>query len=210
MKQLVIIGAGGFGIELYSLAKDCIGYNESFIIKGFIDDDLSKLNSNPNLPKILNTIDLYQIDINDIFICSFGDILLKKEITNKIKTKGGNFFNLIHKSSIVLTDITRNEGVIVGPFVTIGSNCTLGNHILYQTGTIVGHDAYVGDWTRLDSYVVIVGGVFIKSSVKIHTSSVINHNVTIEDNACVGALSFVIRNVKENTTVFGNPAKILT
>ena len=210
MKQLVIIGAGGFGIELFNLAKESIGYNESFLIKGFIDDDINKLNNNFNYPKILSTIDDYHISVNDVFICSIGNIKLKKMITDKIIVRGGIFFNLVHKTAIVYTNLSNINGMIIGPFVTIGSNCVLGNHILCQTGSIVGHDSLIGNWTRLDSYVVIVGGVVIKDSVTIHTSSVINHNVLIEKSATVGAMSFVIRNVRENSTVFGNPAKILT
>jgi acetyltransferase-like isoleucine patch superfamily enzyme len=37
----------------------------------------------------------------------------------------------------------------------------------------------------------------------------ISHNVTIENNSRVAACSFVIRRVKEGTTVMGNPAKKL-
>lgn len=40
MKKLVIIGAGGMGRSVYCIALGCIGYDENFIIKGFIDDNL--------------------------------------------------------------------------------------------------------------------------------------------------------------------------
>jgi hypothetical protein len=43
MKQLIIIGARGFGREVYSLAKRSIGYNEDFVMKGFLDDKLDAL-----------------------------------------------------------------------------------------------------------------------------------------------------------------------
>ena len=38
MKQLIIIGAGGFGRETYCTAKESIGYGEEYVIKGFLDD----------------------------------------------------------------------------------------------------------------------------------------------------------------------------
>ena len=52
--------------------------------------------------------------------------------------------------------IIIEDDVFIGPNVTISSNCRIGNHVLIQTGAIVGHDSYVGDWTRLDSYVVVL------------------------------------------------------
>lgn len=209
MKNLIIIGAGGFGLEIYQLTKNSLGYGTDFLIKGFIDDDLTRLDNYNYLPIILNTIDEYKIKDDDVFINSIGNVIQKKIISQKIIDKGGKFINIIHKSSIVFTDLNDREGIFIGPNVTISSNCRIGNHVLIQTGAIVGHDSYVGDWTRLDSYVVVVGGVIIKNEVIVHTSAVINHNIIIEEGACIGALSFVIRNVKSKTTVFGNPATLL-
>ena len=37
MKNLVIIGAGSYGREIYNLALECKGYGTDFIIKGFVD-----------------------------------------------------------------------------------------------------------------------------------------------------------------------------
>ena len=54
---------------------------------------------------------------------------------------------------------------------------------------------------------MLIAGVSLEDDVCIHTSSVINHNVHIGEGATVGALSFVIRNVKPRTPVQGNPAK---
>ena len=44
-------------------------------------------------------------------------------------------------------------------------------------------------------------------AVCIHTAAVINHNIKIASGACVGAGSFVIRNIKNAITVYGNPAR---
>ena len=38
MKGLIIIGAGGMGRTVYDNAMECIGYGDTFHIKGFIDD----------------------------------------------------------------------------------------------------------------------------------------------------------------------------
>jgi len=43
--------------------------------------------------------------------------------------------------------------------------------------------------------------------VTIHTGSVVVPNVEIANNAIINACSLVIRNVKENTIVMGNPAR---
>ena len=43
----------------------------------------------------------------------------------------------------------------------------------------------------------------------IHTHEMINHNVTVGNHAKVAACAFVIADVEDGTTVFGNPARRL-
>lgn len=72
MKNLIIIGAGGMGRTMYDLARESLGYNMEFIIKGFIDDDLFALDSFRGYPPILGTISEYQPLEDDVFVCSIG------------------------------------------------------------------------------------------------------------------------------------------
>ena len=37
MKHLVIVGAGGFGREMFGAAREAIGFGNEFDIKGFLD-----------------------------------------------------------------------------------------------------------------------------------------------------------------------------
>ena len=37
MKQLVLLGAGGLGKEIYGVALQSVGYGVDFIVKGFLD-----------------------------------------------------------------------------------------------------------------------------------------------------------------------------
>ena len=93
--------------------------------------------------------------------------------------------------------------------VHIGVDCTINDHVLIQNSAVIGHDGKIGKYTRVDCNVVCVGGVELKDEVKVHSNAVINHHVIVEKGAIVGALSFVIRKVNENTTVIGNPARKL-
>lgn len=52
MKHLLIIGARGFGREIYNLAINSIGYQEEFDIKGYLDNKLDALCDYKNYPPI--------------------------------------------------------------------------------------------------------------------------------------------------------------
>ena len=97
----------------------------------------------------------------------------------------------------------QDEGVHVDPNVTIGDDC------LIQAKAMIGHDSVIGNYVRIDSFCALVGGTVVKDRAAIYTHAMINHRVTIGEDSTVGACSFVIKNVKPETTVFGIPARTI-
>ncbi|MDE6005944.1 MAG: acetyltransferase [Muribaculaceae bacterium] len=206
MKCLIIIGAGGMGRTLYDIARESIGYNTEFIIKGFIDDNVNALDGFVGYPPVLSTIKDYIPGEDDVFTFSIGGDSRRRCIESIID-RGAKFINLIHTTARVGSNVKLGEGNIIAAFTTLGSDCRIGNYNMIQSYTVIGHDAEIGDFNRIDTHVTCVGGIKIKNETTVHTGAVINHKVTVNDHAKVGALSFVIRSVKEGTTVLGNPAK---
>lgn len=208
MKQLVIIGAGGMGRTFYDMARESIGYNETYTIKGFIDDNLAALEGFPNYPPMLGRIEDYQPATDDVFVCSIGGTSRRK-CMEEIISRGGHFLTMIHHTARLGTNVEIGEGTIVGAFTTIGADAKVGQYNLIQSYTVVGHDSRIGNFNRIDTHVTLVGGTIVEDETDIHTGAMISHNVTVERHSRVAACSFVIRSVKTGTTVMGNPAKRL-
>ena len=208
MKSLIIIGAGGMGRTLYSNALESIGYGEEFLIKGFIDDNLHALDGFPNYPPIIGSIKEYLPENEDVFVSSIGGTS-RRACMEEIIRRGGEFIELIHKTARICTNAQLGKGNFIGAYSVIGNDAIIGDYNMIQSYTVIGHDAKIGSWNRIDTHVTCVGGIVIEDEANIHTSAVIGHHVRVETGAHVGALSFVIRNVKAGTTVTGNPAKKL-
>lgn len=208
MNNLIIIGAGGMGRTLYSNALESIGYNEKFIVKGFIDDNLNALDGYPNYPPIIDTINDYVPQANDVFVSSLGGVS-RRPCMEKIIRQGGEFIELIHKTARIYNNARLGKGNFIGAYSVIGNDAEIGDYNMIQSYTVIGHDAKIGNWNRIDTHVTCVGGIVIEDEVSIYTSAVISHNVRVGTGAHVGALSFVIKSVKAGTTVMGNPAKRL-
>lgn len=208
MKNLIIIAAGGMGRTMYDLVRESVGYEEDFVIKGFIDDNQNALDGFIGYPPIIGTIYDYQPDENDVFVCSIGGPA-RKMCMEAIIERGGRFQTIIHKTARIGTNVKIGKGNVIAAYTSLGSEASVGNYNLIQSYTVIGHDVKIGDWNRIDTHVTCVGGTEIRNGADIYTSAVLNHGVVVEDNAHVGALSFVIRRVKEGTTVMGNPAKKL-
>ena len=209
MKELIIIGAGGYGRELFHLCEDCIGYSITFKVVGYIDDTIDPLKNYIGYPPVIGDIESHHVTENQVFICSISNVQIRSVIINKLSSRGAVFINLIHSTARIVKTSKLGTGCIVGPLVSIGADVSIGDFCLFQTGVIVGHDVEISENSRVDNYAIIVAGVKLKKNTTIHSNSVINANVIVEEGAIIGACSFVVRNVKSGTTVYGNPAKIL-
>lgn len=208
MKNLIIIGAGGMGREVYHLAKECDKFATRYQIKGFLDDNPHALDGFAYIyPPILGSISDYQIQEDDVFACSIGDISTKVRFVELIESKGGKFISLIHPDTPINETAIIGEGALVFHDVHVGSEAIIGKHVMLQSYAAIGHDVTIGDFTRIDPKASVIGGVKVGNRVTLHTMCVLNHKVTVGDDAVVGALSFVIRKVKPGITVFGIPAK---
>lgn len=208
MNNLIIIGAGGMGRTLYNYALESVGYGETFVVKGFIDDNIAALDGYPNYPPVIGTIKEYMPQENDVFVASIGGAS-RRACMEAVIGRGGEFMNLIHPTARIYTNVRLGKGNFIGAYAVIGNDTVIGDYNMIQSYSVIGHDSKVGNWNRIDTHVVCVGGIVIEDETVIHTSAVISHNVTVETGAHVGALSLVIRKVRAGTTVMGNPAKRL-
>ena len=203
MKQLVIIGAGGFAREVYYHSQLTNEYNLEWQIKGFLDGDI-KLSDEEykklpeNIP-VLGNVDNYEIEDNDVFTCAIGTPELRKKLIAK-------FINIISPSTTIFPTAKVGQGVIIGLNNGIGPEVEIGDFSIINNVTFIGHDTKVGKYTSIMSHVEIGGGVKIGEEVFISSGVTIIPKSKIGDGAAVGAGSVVLRKVKAGAKVFGNPA----
>ena len=207
MKHLIIIGAGGFGREVYCTALESIGYGKEFKVKGFLDDNIHALDGFKGYPPVLDTIDNYRIEDSDVFVCAIGFVKTRRVLSEKIMDKGGVFQTLIHETAYIGKNAKVGEGCIILAGARIHCDVTVGKHVIVQPYSIIGHDVQVGDWTLINALADCGGMSRVGEMVTLHTSSFILPQSIIEDGATVGAGSVVLRKVKSGMTVMGVPAK---
>lgn len=209
MKQLIIIGARGFGREVYSLAKRAKGFEKDFVIKGFLDSKSDVLNDFENYPPILGNVEDYNINENDVFICALGSVNWKKFYSEIIIKKGGQFINLIERSVVINENVSIGRGCIICEHTILSNDMIIDDFTTIHPFTNFGHDVKVGKYVHIGAHCFVGGFTVIEDEVTVYVKSTLLDRVKIGKNSTIGASSLVIKNVKENTTVFGSPAKVL-
>jgi sugar O-acyltransferase (sialic acid O-acetyltransferase NeuD family) len=207
LKRLVIIGAGGFGREVYVWAKQSKDNNSLWKIKGFVDDNRNALDGFKYDVNIISGIGEYNPKADDVFICAVGNVKLKKKLVSLILKKGGKFTNIIHPTAAIGENVSLGVGIVLCPYVVISSDATLGNFIHVNLHTSIGHDVRVGDWSFVGTGCALNGRVVLEDSVFMGGHVIVLPRGSIGKGAVVGSGSVVVGRVKPNVTVFGNPAK---
>lgn len=206
MKNLIIIGTGNFSKIVYAYALISKDYGKMWTFKGYISTDADTPNDKIN---VIDYINNYLPQQYDVFICTYVNGSDRQAAVETITNKGGIFINLIHPMANICESQVMGTGNIVGAFTTLSVNTVLGNHNIIQDHCNIGHDSTLGDFNHFYVGSILSGNNTIANNVSVFTGSVIYPKVKINDNAIIGAGSVVMRNVKPNTTVLGNPAKLM-
>ena len=208
MKNLIVVGASGFGRELVQWIEDINAVKPEWDIIGFIDDNLNALDGCRCDYHIIGSIKEWQPKEDEYFACAIAIPNVKYEVVNSLLQKGAKFATLIHPTALVNKYAEMGEGVVITPRSNINADTKIGDYVSIL-GSGVGHDATVGAYSTLSGRCSINGHVKIGEKVYVACGVSIAPSKKIGDNSYIGIGSVVINNVKAGTRVFGNPAKRL-
>lgn len=207
MRHLYIIGARGFGREVYNLFLKCEPSLGDITCIGFLDDKVDVLDQYEGYPPIVSSVESYQPKPNDVFVCALGDVRYKKKYVEIIKSKGGKFISLIHPDVEIGMNTAIGEGCIVRTQASISCDITIGDFVTIMGYSVLGHDCKVNNWSHLGAHSFLGGYSEVGELATLHPGVRLLPHKKVGNNAIVGAGSVVLRNVKDGTTVFGIPAK---
>lgn len=205
---MIIIGSRGFAKELLEILF------EKDISQLYFFDDITK-----GLPETL--YDKYPI-ISDIkilsdiirlspdFIIGVGGTAIREILAEKIIKLGGRMNSLVsNKASIGHLGTRYSEGTLILNSAIITNDVTIGKGCIINKASILSHDVSLGNYCEVSPGARLLGRVTVGDYTSIGTNAVILPDVKVGKNCIVGAGAIVTRNVADNQTVVGMPAKCI-
>lgn len=205
--SLYILGAGGFAREIYSyLAESDFIYNGSKLV-GFLDDNSSALDDFDFSHKIVGSLKSLDLKATDCLIIAIANPAIKEQVFEFYDQNNGSIISYIHPTAIIGHDANVGVGTVFAPYSIAATNVEIGRGCTVNAFSSIGHDAVLGDFCTLSGHCDVTGNVMLGDKVFMGSHASIIPSVQVGSGAVIGAGSLVVRRVKENTTMFGNPAK---
>lgn len=205
MKDIVIIGAGGFGREVKWLIDEINEVSRQWNFLGFIDDNLNKGTIVNDSIVIGNLAWLQKQNLN--VVCAIGDPNVKKRVLGQLTNSENKYPVLIHPDVRMSKLIDIGEGTIICSGCILTVNINIGKHVIINLDSTVGHDATIGDFSTILPSVNISGHVNIEELVSVGTGAKIIQELRIGRNTIIGAGAIVTKDIPQNVVAVGMPAK---
>lgn len=193
VNKVLILGNGGMARAMLDLLQFC----GKLHVKGFLWEDGDELCGLP----IVNRIEAVNSDIGLVL----GMMFPQHRIDNVHKWGIERFVRILDGNISDNAVVEQGAAVVKDAYVMSMAKIEKFAHL--HTHSIVGHDCVVGAYSFIGPGVILGGRSKIGTCCRIGMGARVLPDVVLEDNVTVAAGSFVTKNVKENMTVFGNPAK---
>ena len=207
MKALYIIGAGGFGREVFSWAEHHPDCGKRWAICGFYDDNLEALNRFDYPVGVVGKVSEAEASDACCYVLAIGDSLVRRRIGRELLDAGCELQTLIHPTVTLGRNVQLGRGVLLCPQVTLTCDIELGDGVVMNAHSSIGHDVKVADWCSLMGHCELNGGCVLEEAVYMGTGSRMIPGRRAGAEAFIGAGSVVLQSVPAGARVFGNPAR---
>jgi len=208
-KKLVIVGAGGFGREIAFVLSEINKLSDRYEILGFIDNDVSLQGKKVNgYPVLGNDTWLFNYSGRINVVICIGNPAIRKQVADKFRVNDNIIFpNIIADNAIISNSITMGMGCVICLSTILTVNISLGDFVLVMNSSVIGHDSFLDDFATIYPSVTISGNVLVGKYSEIGVGAKIIQQKKIGQNSVVGAGAVVVKDIPDNCTVVGVPAK---
>ena len=209
MKDIVIIGAGGFGREAAQLIEEINSGKRTWNLLGFIDETVEKHKTVINNTPVLGSFDWLENRSGKKLwtVCALGNPKNKYSLVNKASEYDVSFANLIHPEAKINKYSELGVGCIICCNSFISVNTRIGNHVSVNPGCGIGHDTVVEDYSSLYWNVILSGNVCIREGCEIGSKTAVIPKRTVGRWSVIGAGAVVVKDIPDGCTAVGVPAR---
>jgi sugar O-acyltransferase (sialic acid O-acetyltransferase NeuD family) len=208
VQGVIIYGTHGFASETQQIVEDLAASGSDIECIGFLIDEKFRTE---NVVRDLPVFERSNVPIgNCIYVIGVGSTPARLRIERYLrKNFDARFVVLKHPLAYVGRRVKVDSGSVVCCGAIATADVIVGQQVQLHSGCTVGHDTAIGDFVTIAPGANISGRVKIGEGTFIGAGAVVLPDIEIGSWTIVGAGAVVTRNVPDNVTVVGVPARVI-
>ena len=216
-RELLIIGAGGFGAVAASIAESINAAavhdgGPPWEVAGYADRDPAKRGLRHAGHTVYGTLEEASRVFEGRplwFFCAIGDNRARAEMVHDALAFGWRPATLVHPSAIVDRSTEIGGGSLLGPLVVVSWNTRIGAHVVIDAHVSIGHNAVLMDFCEVFAGARINGNCQLGEFALVGCNGTLLPGTLMGRGAVVGANSLAHGLVEPDTTVVGVPPRTI-
>jgi len=198
-RRAVILGTGGFAIELHALLADV-----SQPVLGFAGPERRS-----DLPAAYLGADgaIAEIGADALFYVAIGDPAIRRRVFERFQQAGRTPAGFLHPAAYVAPGVDIGAGVIVYPNATVHGRVRLGAGVVVNSNVSVGHECDIGAFSNLNPGVALGGRIRMAPGTYVGIGASLLQEITICEGVVIGAGATVTTDIVRPGTYIGTPAR---
>lgn len=206
-RPVIIIGTGGHAKVLVEILR-----LSNIKILGATDIDPRKIDQSTYGIKVIGNDDVViaHSAANVSLVNGVGSVCVmsrRGEIFERFKAQGYEFASVIHPSAVISPGAVLSEGVQIMAGAVVQSGSKIGVNTIVNTNAVIEHDCEIEKHVHVASGSILCGGVKIGDYTHIGAGATVIQQVCIGASSLIAAGAVVIKDIGNNTTVAGVPAR---
>ncbi len=211
-RQLVVVGAGGFGRETVEAVRALNAVGACWRIAGYLDDEPARHGTViDGLPVIGGTDKLGDMPNASVVVCTGrpGNYFSRPRIVERLGLPPERYATIIHPSATVSTTSRIGPGSVVLAHTVLTAAVTVGSHVAIMPHVVLTHDDVVGDFATMASGVCLGGSVDVGRCAYLGAGALVREHRSIGSCSLVGMGAVVTGDIPPSEVWAGIPARYI-